>query len=84
MYEEFEDRDFQECYDILMGAVGFLLESNEGVHPLMVAGVLTTLGLSLYKSRLDKEDFEKMVETIMNMTDQIKDFNKKPEKETLH
>ena len=67
-----------------MGACEFLLESNEGVHPLMVAGVLTTLGLSLYKSRLNKEDFEKMVETIMNMTDQIKDFNKKPEKETLH
>jgi len=84
MFEEFEDRDFQECYDILMGACEFLLESNEGVHPLMVAGVLTTLGLSLYKSRLNKEDFEKMVETIMNMTDQIKDFNKKPEKETLH
>lgn len=84
LLSEDEDLDFKECYDLIIGAVGYLIEGKKQIEPLMIAGVLTTLGLSLYKSRLDPHDFERMMETILSMTDQLNKFDVKPEKETLH
>lgn len=83
-FKEDEDVDFRECYDLIMGAVGYLIEGKKQIEPLMIAGVLTTLGLSLYKSRLNPHDFDAMMETILSMTDQLNKFDVKPEKETLH
>jgi len=81
-FEDLEDKDFKECYSLALTAVKVLMDKQ--VDPLMIAGVLTTLGLSLYKTSLNDPDFDMMMETIMDMKEQIKYFNEPQEKETIH
>ena len=38
-----------------------------GVNPLLIAGVLTAAGMSLYKEELTKEEFNKIKKEIMKV-----------------
>ena len=37
----------------------------------MIAAILTTTGLSLYKSLLDEDDYDKMLEVVVEFKDDI-------------
>lgn len=70
-----DDDQFKEVYNRLMTTVNDILEEFEDeekdIH-LVVAGVLTTMGLSMYKTVMSEKDFEKMVTMMHDMKDEIK------------
>ena len=72
-----EDKDLQEAFDdlyrytIIMG-----VKFNWNI----IAATLVTIGLRIYKTVLDYEDYEKMTKSISKSYDKIKKF----ENETLH
>ena len=41
----------------------------------MLAAVLTTIGLSLYRTSLTGEDYDKMIDAIVSYKDQVKSFD---------
>tara|TARA_B100000900_G_scaffold385510_1_gene375211 strand:- start:464 stop:727 length:264 start_codon:yes stop_codon:yes gene_type:complete len=69
------DDQFKEVYNRLMATVNDILEEfeddDENIH-LVTAGVLTTMGLSMYKTIMSEKDFEKMVTMMHDMKDEIK------------
>jgi len=69
------DDQFKEVYNRLMETVNNILEEfeddDENIH-LVTAGVLTTMGLSMYKTIMSEKDFDKMVTMMHDMKDEIK------------
>lgn len=55
---------------------------KEGVKPLDIAAVLVTVGLSLYRTLLSKEDYEIMVDTISEKRHEVRVLT--PEQSPLH
>lgn len=45
---------------------------GEGVKPLEIAAVLVTVGLSLYRTLLSKEDYEMIVDRISESRHEVK------------
>ena len=41
----------------------------------MLAAVLTTIGLSLYRTSLTENDYDKMIDAIVSYKDQVKTFD---------
>ena len=60
---DYNNDDFKACYNKVIETVNSLSENNS--EPLMIAAVLTTTGLSLYKSLLDDNDYDKMLEVMV-------------------
>ena len=58
-----------ECYQLYWDLTAKLLESQSSVA---LAGLLTTQGLSIYKTALSPVDFDRMVDTISAMRDRVK------------
>ena len=72
-----EDKDLQEAFDDLYRytiIMGVKFSWN------IIAATLVTIGLRIYKTVLDDEDYEKMTKSISKSYDKIKKF----ENETLH
>jgi len=70
-----DDDQFKEVYNRLMSTVNDILEEFEDDDPnihLVAAGVLTTMGLSMYKTVMSEKDFDKMVTMMSDMKDEIK------------
>lgn len=65
----YDDNDFKVCYRKIIETVNSLSENNS--EPLMIAAILTTTGLSLYKSLLDEDDYDKMLEVMIQFKDDI-------------
>ena len=63
---------FKECYNKVINAVNSMVENNN--EPLMIAAVLTTTGLSLYRSLLPEEDYDKMLEVMVEFKDDINSY----------
>lgn len=74
----YEEEQFQITYNKFINLANSLLEE---VDVLMIAAVMSTIGLSLYRTSLSEEDYEKMVQAMIELKDQIKTFNPK---EVLH
>ena len=74
----YEEEQFQITYNKFINLANNLLED---VDVLMIAAVMSTIGLSLYRTSLSEEDYEKMVQAMIELKDQIKTFNPK---EVLH
>ena len=66
---DYNNDDFKACYNKVIETVNSLSENNS--EPLMIAAVLTTTGLSLYKSLLDDNDYNKMLEVMVEFKDDI-------------
>ena len=70
-----DDDQFKEVYNRLMETVNNILEEfedvDENIH-LVAAGVLTTMGLSMYKTIMSEKDFDKMVSMMHDMEDEIR------------
>jgi len=69
---DYDDNDFKVCYKKIIETVNSLSENNN--EPLMIAAVLTTTGLSLYRSLLPEEDYDKMLEVMVEFKDEINSY----------
>tara|TARA_S200002703_G_scaffold136130_1_gene125333 strand:- start:1005 stop:1241 length:237 start_codon:yes stop_codon:yes gene_type:complete len=69
---DYNDNDFKVCYRKIIETVNSLSENNN--EPLMIAAVLTTTGLSLYRSLLPEEDYDKMLEVMVEFKDDINSY----------
>ena len=70
---EYEEEEFQKAYASIIKTVNVLGEHN--VSPLMIAACSVTIGLSIYKTVLSEEDFEKMIEVMTESTDNLSTFD---------
>ena len=69
---DYDDNDFKVCYRKIIETINSLSENNK--EPLMIAAVLTTTGLSLYRSLLPEEDYDKMLEVMVEFKDEINSY----------
>ena len=78
---EQEDLEFQELYDkIATQATKLTFENNA----LAVAAVMNAVAMSIYKTALPEEDYEKMAKLIYELRDDVQTFAGIDESETLH
>lgn len=63
------DDKLDELYGLFWALVNLKMETHD---PLEIASILVVQGLTLYKTVLDPEDFEKMVDSISNHRDNVK------------
>ena len=86
-----DDEKFRDVYNKLMDTSNTVIDKyeadDENIH-LVVAGVLTTMGLSMYKSIMSETDFDRMVSMMYDMKDEIKDYkqidDEKADSESYH
>jgi hypothetical protein len=62
----------QELYDIFFKLV--LKEITQGASPSAVAGVMVAIASRMYRTTMNDEDFQKMMETIANSADKIEPY----------
>jgi len=74
----YEEEEFQFTYNKLIDLVNTLLED---VDVMMVAAVMSTIGMSLYRTSLSEEDYNKMVKAMFDLKGEVKTFN---QSEVLH
>ncbi len=72
---EYDEYEFTECYAKVTNTVNSMVENN--IQPLMIAAILTTTGLSLYKSLLSKKDYDSMLEVMVEFKDAINQYENK-------
>jgi hypothetical protein len=68
------DKQLQEIYDRYMQFTDEMVGEYESV--LEIAAVMIAQALSIYKSSMDTEDFNRMVDTISASRDQVKTFER--------
>jgi hypothetical protein len=67
------DNKLQQLYDNFLEFTDHMV----GIHgPLEVAAIMMTQALSIYKSAMSEEDYNKMVDMISASRTQVKTFNK--------
>lgn len=49
-------------------------EVQGGASPLEVAAVLNTLSMSMYRTVLDAEDYQRMAQTVYDRREEVKSF----------
>lgn len=70
--EEYDEEQFKRVYGDYILLTNRLSEEND---TLMLAAVLTTIGLSLYRTSLTGDDYDKMIDAIVSYKDQVKSFD---------
>ena len=68
-WEEFEEESFKAVYESYLRITNGLIESDH--DPLMLAAVLSTIGLSIYRTMLNETDYDLMIDAIGNFKDEI-------------
>jgi hypothetical protein len=81
-WEEFEEESFKAVYESYLRITNGLIESDH--DPLMLAAVLSTIGLSIYRTMLNETDYDLMIDAIGDFKDQIKMFENSSPKGHLH
>lgn len=76
----YEEEQFKYAYDRFITQANDLLE-NQNIDVLMVAAVMSTIGMSLYRTALSEEDYNKMVEAMFDLKGEIQTLGPK---EMLH
>lgn len=71
-WEDFEERDFSEVYNHYVNLTMDLVEEDQ--DPLLIAAILVTTGLSMYRTLLNEHDYDKIVEQIILFKDDITSF----------
>ena len=73
--EKMPDDKMQQLYDNYLEFTDHMV----GVHGAMqVAAVMMTQALSIYRSAMDPEDYDRMVDSISASRSQVKTFNRLP------
>jgi len=68
-----EDDDIKEIFSAVQGFSSALMGKMEA-NPLIVAAVLASTALSIYRTTLNEEDFNKIVEAIAASRGDIKEW----------
>ena len=71
--EEHDNEEFQEVYNEYIELTNELLEDFD---VLMVAAVMSTIGLSLYKTALSEEEYHKVVDAMYDLKNDIATIEK--------
>ena len=71
--EEHDNEEFQEVYKEYIELTNELLEDFD---VLMVAAVMSTIGLSLYKTALSEEDYHNVVTAMYDLKNDITTIEK--------
>jgi hypothetical protein len=71
--EEHDNEEFQEVYNEYIELTNELLED---FNVLMVAAVMSTIGLSLYKTALSEEEYHKVVDAMYDLKNDIATIEK--------
>ncbi len=71
--EENNNKEFQEVYNEYIELTNDLLEDFD---VLMVAAVMSTIGLSLYKTALSEEDYHNVVTAMYDLKNDITTIEK--------
>jgi hypothetical protein len=70
------DQDLSKLYEDL---VSFVSERvNKGQDTMAIAAIMVRLGLEIYKTTLDEQGYNKMVDFISNTRDDIKAIKQSP------
>ena len=69
---DYEEEEFQAVYDEYITLTNELLENFD---VLMIAAIMTTIGFSLYKTSLSAEDYNKIVDSMYDLKDDIATLN---------
>ena len=77
-----DDQDIKAMYTAIQGFSQSLLVKMQA-DPLQLAAVLASTALSIYKTTLNDEDFDSIVEAIADSRDSVKPFGAIGE-ETIH
>lgn len=67
------DAQLQELYEIYLGFADTLCAEY---GPMEVAAIMMALSMSIYKSALSEEDFNKMVDNMSESRDKVKTFER--------
>lgn len=67
------DSDLEKLYEQCLVFADELCNDHS---PMAVAGVMTAIALSIYKTGLDESDFNKIVASISQSKDQVKTFTR--------
>lgn len=78
----YEEEQFKFTYNKCINLANNLLE--EKVDVMMVAAVMSTIGMSLYRTSLSEEDYNKMVKTMFDLKGEVKTFNINNDNKVLH
>ena len=81
-WDELEEESFKAVYESYLRITNGLIESDH--DPLMLAAVLSTMGLSIYRTMLNETDYDLMIDAIGNFKDEIKTFENSNPKGHLH
>lgn len=68
----FVEEEYQYTYNKTIELANDLLED---IDVMMVAAVLSTIGMSLYRSTLSENDYNKMVKAMYDLRGNIKTLN---------
>jgi len=71
-WEDFEEKAFSEVFNHYINLTNDLVEEDQ--DPLLIAAILVTTGLSMYRTLLNEHDYDKMVEQISLFKDDITSF----------
>lgn len=66
------ERQTEELYAKYLQFTGIMLEDY---HSLEIAAVMATQALSLYKTCLTEEDYQRIIKSIYDKRDQVKTFD---------
>ena len=69
---EYDEEEFQALYTEYISLTNELLENFD---VLMIAAIMTTIGFSLYKTSLSAEDYNKIVDSMYDLKDEIATLN---------
>lgn len=73
-----EQHDIEQIYNTLMAAANDLLVEHD---PLAIAACMLAQALSIYRTALDEEDYNKLVDNISAKRDRVQIFTNS---ESLH
>lgn len=71
-WEDFEEKAFSEVFNHYINLTNDLVEEDQ--DPLLIAAILVTTGLSMYRTLLNEHDYDKIVEQIILFKDDITSF----------
>ena len=69
---EYDEEEFEALYTEYISLTNELLENFD---VLMIAAIMTTIGFSLYKTSLSAEDYNKIVDSMYDLKDDIATLN---------
>jgi len=69
---EYDEEEFQALYTEYISLTNELLENFD---VLMIAAIMTTIGFSLDKTSLSDEDYNKIVDSMYDLKDDIATLN---------